>query len=65
MDNEFSQDLADEAILVLARLILLAMGLVHFDGLPGLLILLFAGLSLWPFGFSRTGRVSTHRGSAP
>lgn len=56
-DNEFTQEMADSAILLLARLIMVVMGLIHFDGLPGVLILLFAVLSIWPFGFSRTGRV--------
>jgi hypothetical protein len=55
-EQDFSQDLADTAILLLARLILVAMGLIHFDGLPGLIILLFAALSVWPLRFSQTGR---------
>lgn len=55
-EQDFSQDLADTAILLLARLILVVMGLIHFDGLPGLIILLFAALSVWPLRFSQTGR---------
>ena len=63
-DDSISLEVADQVILLMARLVLVVMALAWFDGVVGLLILLIAGLSAWPFQLRRTDKASGRPDSA-